>query len=106
MHADPRVASAFGTSGLSHQRVASSSLGFEDQSTLRNLVAELLFKNELLRSDLLETRDRLGRIKAFVADCDSWQSQAVTREELVEALLALLSPEDQRAGPVEWNELS
>ena len=47
----------------SHSRAGLSCPECEERSYLRPLVAELLYRNQVLRFDLMEARDQLGRIE-------------------------------------------
>ena len=67
----------------------------DEKSCLLRLIAEMLYKNQALRFDLLEASSRLERIKAILTSFSSLSASSGDPVGLLAALSGVLEPKDE-----------
>jgi hypothetical protein len=67
----------------------------EEKSCLLRLIAEMLYKNQTLRFDLLEARSRLERIKAILTGFSSHSASSIDPVGLLATLSSILESKDE-----------
>ena len=67
----------------------------EEKSCLLTLIAEMLYKNQSLRFDLLEARSRLERINAIVTSFSSLPPSSSDPVGLLATLKSILESKDE-----------
>ena len=74
------------------RRADVSCRGCESRASLQTIVSELLYKNQVIRSELREARDRLREIEVLLFGPESHSPCLYTRAELLLLLRSAMAP--------------